>query len=290
MKPETAELRAFLVLAYALTWALLGPWFYLFNVVYHEEPPGWLWAWVPFAFIGGWGPSVAALMVTARAGGGPAVRRLVRSLLVWRVPARWYVMAFALPPVVTAASVMIADRGLATLRHFNAGSALANIPIAYALALPFGPLGEELGWRGFALPRLLSRFDAVKASLLLGAFWTFWHVPMMLFSPGASMPSFMGLSVGSVLIYLVQITAETALMTFLFLHTKASVLLAVLAHLTFNTAEAVLFGGLPRLSLDQRHTVYLINVALLAVLGSIGLVSLTVRPPRQALALRSSRL
>jgi len=272
VKSQTAELRAFLLLAYALTWVLLGSWFYLFNVVYQQALPGWLWVWVPFAFIGGWGPSVAALILTARAGGRAAVRRLLRSLLVWRVPARWYVLAFALPPIVTAASIAIADHGLATLRHFSAGRALANVPIAYALALPFGPLGEELGWRGFALPRLLSRAGAVRGSLLLGAFWTFWHLPMMLFSPGASMPSFMSLSAGSVLVYLVQITAETALMTFLFLHTNASVLLAVLAHLTFNTAEAVIFGGLPRLPVDDRRAVYVINVTLLAALASIILV------------------
>ena len=145
MKPQTAELRWFLFLAYALTWALLGPWFYLFNTVYRQEVPGWLWAWVPLAFIGGWGPSVAALIVTARVGGRAAVRRLAGSMFAWRVPAHWYAIVFALPPLVTAVSVLIADRGLATLSHFNAASALANVPIAYALALPFGPLGEELG-------------------------------------------------------------------------------------------------------------------------------------------------
>ena len=96
------------------------------------------------------------------------------------------------------------------------------------------------------------------------------------------MPSFMSLSAASVLLYLVQITAETALMTFLFLHTNASVLVAILAHLTFNTAESVLYAGLPRLPVDQRRNVYLINVALLAVLGLISLVSLGWRPPRQS--------
>ena len=93
----------------------------------------------------------------------------------WRVPLRWYLLTLLLPPAATAVSLLLVDRGLGTLRQFNPGSALAGVPLVYALALPFGPLGEELGWRGFALPRLLARFGPVTATLLLGCAWTFWH-------------------------------------------------------------------------------------------------------------------
>ena len=284
MTSRTPTLRSFLFLAYALTWVMLGPWFYAFNVVYHERIPGWMWAFAPVAFIGGWGPSIAALIVTFRAGGRPAVRRLAGPLVVWQVPVRWYLIVFALPPLVTALSFLVVDRGPTTLLQFNLGAALVNMPVAYALALPFGPLGEELGWRGFALPRLLSRFGPVAASLLLGGAWTFWHIPMMLFSPGASLPSFMTLSVTAVLIYLVQLTALTALMTFLFLRTNGSVLLAVLAHLTFNSAENVVSGGLPHQVTEHLRRVYLVDVGLLAVLGLISLVVLATAPRRKVAA------
>ena len=69
MKPGTPTLRSFVFLAYGLTWVLLGPWFYVLNVVHQGQVPSWLWALAPLAFLGGWGPSVAALIVTARAGG-----------------------------------------------------------------------------------------------------------------------------------------------------------------------------------------------------------------------------
>ena len=168
-------------------------------------------------------------------------------------------------------------------RQFDLGAAPANIPLAYALALPFGPLGEELGWRGFALPRLLSRFGPVTVSLLLGGFWTPWHIPMMLFSSGASLPSFLTLSVTAVLIYLVQLTVATALMTLLFLRTNGSVLLVVLAHLTFNSADNVLFGGLPHQPTEQLRSVYMVNVALLAEPGLLSLAALAAAPrPRYA--------
>lgn len=281
MKSQGHQLRSFFLLAYALTWLLLGPWFYVFNVVYHEEIPRWLWVFAPLAFVGGWGPSVAALIVSARAGGRSAVSKLLGSLAIWRVPAPWYFVTLLLPPVVTAASLLFVDRGLSTLGQFNLAAALTNVPVAYALALPFGPLGEELGWRGFALPRLLSRFGPVKASVMLGALWTFWHAPMMLWSPGASIPSFMGLSVTSVLLYAVWITSETAMITVLYLRTNQSVLLAVLAHMAFNTAESVLFGGLPRLLPDQMRAVYVVNVGLLALMAVASLSWFVLRPKRQ---------
>lgn len=98
------------------------------------------------------------------------------------------------------------------------------------------------------------------------------------------MPSFMGLSVMSVLIYLVQVMAVTAIMTFLFLRTNGSILLAVLAHLAFNTAQSVVFGGLPEMPVDQVRTVYVINVCVLAALGLVCMLWSSRRPPPTSLA------
>ncbi len=198
------------MLAYLLTWVLLAPFFYLISSVLHEPFPWWVWVLVPVAFIGGSGPSVAALIITGRTQGREGLRRLLASL---------------------------AD-------------------------------AKSLGWRGYALPRLVDRFDVWRATLLLGLLWAFWHVPMMLFWPGASIPTFLEPSPFSVAVYLGQIVSGTALLTLLFLKTRGSVLLAVLGHLGLNTAESVLFNGLPELSEVQVRRIYLVNVA---VLGCIGL-------------------
>jgi len=270
-------LRVFFALAYLLTWVLLAPFFYLTSSVVHQPFPWWLWVLVPFAFIGGSGPSVAALLVTSWTQGREGVRRLLASLGAWRVPVRWYLFALGVPPAATAVSVLIADGGLQTLRHFDVGASLRGLPLAYALALPFGPLGEELGWRGYALPRLLDRFDVWRATLVLGVLWTFWHIPMMLFRPGASIPAFLEVSPETVAIYLGQIVSGTAMMTLLFLGTRGSVLLAVLCHLGLNTAESVVFNGLPHLSAVQVRQIYFVNVALL---GGVGLSSLVLAARR----------
>ena len=220
-----------------------------------------MWLLAPFAYLGGVAPSVAGLVITVRTEGRDAVRRLVRSLVNGRLPFRWYLFTLVLPLAVTALSIGLVDRDAATWRPFALGSVLRNMPVVYALALPFGPLGEELGWRGYALPRLLARFGPVSATLIIGVMWTFWHVPMMLWMPGASIPDFMGLTTFSVAVYLGQITAISAVMTLIYLRTGGSVLMAVLAHLAFNTAGSVVFAGLPPFSPERIRQIYLVKVA-----------------------------
>jgi membrane protease YdiL (CAAX protease family) len=264
---SVTHLRAFFSLAYLLTWVLLAPWFYLYSVVLNHSIPWWLWLLAPFAYLGGVAPSVAGLVITARTEGRDAVRRLVRSLVNGRLPFRWYVFTLVLPLAVTALSIGLVEHDPTAWRRFAFGSVLRNMPVAYALALPFGPLGEELGWRGYALPRLLARFGPVAATLIIGVIWTFWHVPMMLWMPGASIPDFMGLTTFSVAVYLGQITAISAVITLIYLRTGGSVLMAVVAHLAFNTAGSVVFAGFPPFSPERIRQIYLVKVTMLGLVG-----------------------
>lgn len=150
-----------------------------------------------------------------------------------------------------------------------------------AMALPFGPLGEELGWRGYALPYLLRTAGPWRASFALGALWTFWHLPMMFLMPGASVPEYLPLSAISILSYMAQITAVTGIMTFLFRRTGGSVLIAVLFHLTFNTARAIFFAGLPEPTVHQLCELYFGDIAMLWwVIAVVCLGSLSRRADR----------
>ena len=94
------------------------------------------------------------------------------------------------------------------------------------LALTDG-LGEELAWRGFALPRLLTRYNALVASLVLGVLWGLWHLPLV-WTEGAPMYQ------QPVWLFLLDIMAKSVLFTWVFLHTRGSVLLAILLHASNN--------------------------------------------------------
>jgi len=116
-----------------------------------------------------------------------------------------------------------------------------------------GPIAEELGWRGFALPRLQARIGALAAGLVLGAAWGLWHLPFFLFGEGASV-------VGDTpfVWYVLLVTAWPALMTWVYNNARESVLLMVLFHAGINTTMGRL--GLAGASGGSRLVV--LNVAL----------------------------
>jgi membrane protease YdiL (CAAX protease family) len=163
---------------------------------------------------------------------GGAVGRLLRTLTVRPPRARWY-LALTIPALGSIATVVVA--------------AAAGLPVANTLdrtlpALLFLPLvvlipafAEELAWRGYALPRLLERYGAPRASLLLGALLTLFHVPLFLMKGGhpASYPF---------PLFAVMVLTLTVFFTWLAQHTGGSVLLAHLFHQSFNGwAEAIPF-------------------------------------------------
>jgi membrane protease YdiL (CAAX protease family) len=227
-------LVAFFALAYALTWLTIP-----------------LVAVSPLLGLPGlFGPAVAAIATTAVAEGRPGLRDLLGRVIRWRVGARWYAIALGLPAVLagTAAGAHLLLGGPMALR---VGTFSLLEPVLFVLVI-----GEELGWRGYALPRLLARRSALAASLILGLLWGLWHLPTF-FVPGAPqhgapIPAFLLLTV-----------AYSVLFTWIYLHTGGSVLLATLFHGAINLSQGLLLGGL-----DTARTYWL----LAAVYGLAALV------------------
>jgi len=130
-----------------------------------------------------WAPGLAALVVCALAEGKAGARALFRPIRHWRVGVGWYAFAVLFPAVQWLAALGI-DRLLR--RTYALGpcpvlavlgpQAAALLPFILVFALP-NALGEELGWRGCALPKLQARHSALTASIVLGLFWGLWHIP-----------------------------------------------------------------------------------------------------------------
>ena len=133
-----------------------------------------------------WAPGLAAMFLTYREEGVSGVKTLFKPLGSWRLPARWYLVALLLSPCIWLVAFGI-DRvagqdyqaGPALLENAFSASAAFMIPVAVIFTLP-NALGEELGWRAFALPRLQARLIPLVASVIIGLFWGFWHVPAWL--------------------------------------------------------------------------------------------------------------
>ena len=190
-----------------------------------------IWALL-LAFVGGYGPTAAGLIFAARESGRDGVRALLRRLLIWRVGVRWHLFAWLAPMAFLLVGMAIyAWRGGA-LGSPDPGR-LALAPVAVFFAVIFGPLGEELGWRGYALPRLQQRYSALKSSIVLGLVWTLSHTPMF-WGPGGTVVSGGPVTLWAIGKYALYLLGFSILYTWLFNNTRGSVLLAVIFHTSAN--------------------------------------------------------
>ena len=206
-------LVTFFVLAYVLSW-----WPWLLSAA--NNPFGS--PLFPF------GPMLAALLLTAVINGRVGLKALLAKVVRWRVNLRWYGMALLLP-VALGLSAFGLNLLLGAPRPTAAQLPLwATILSGLLVQLILIQVGEEVGWRGFALPRLLEGRSALAASLILGLLWLGWHLP-----------SYATGTIAAVFIPIPFITAF--LFTWLYQHTKGSVLIAILFHAMLNTVAAILY-------------------------------------------------
>ena len=187
------------------------------------------------------GPSIAGLTMTALLDGRAGLRELRSRLLCWRVAPRWYALALLTLPVLM----------LAVLWPF---SLIADSPFAPRFHWPMLAIGlvagtfEEIGWTGFASPRLLARQRSFAAGLSLGLVWAMWHVLVDFRQNYSAMGTVWTIwLLQFAVLYLASLTAYRILMTWMFAHT-GSLLLAVLMHASYTGWLLVLF---PATSFEQ---------------------------------------
>ena len=243
-----ARLGVFVLVAFIIAW---GSWL-----------PALVWPSVPKALplVGLFGPALAAIVVSGRAGRSEIVRRLRR----WRFPAVWYFVAALVMPACYAVALRVrAALSGVDVRSFSLPHAPAFLAVSF-LWLLLVTSGEEIGWRGYALPRLLDLgMSEWTASVAIGIVWGFWHLPLYLVPGPSPMPYalFLGLTVGQSFIY-----------TSLYRRSGGSLLPALLLHATTD------FGArLYRIDLFDRGT----WLTIVVLLTGTGVALLAAVPHRE---------
>jgi hypothetical protein len=244
----------------------------------------WL-VWVPMAVaqinhpiykLGAFGPTLVALILTGLTAGRSGIKPLLRRLLIWRVHVSWYLFSF----LITAVGVLIAI-GLhvwlgGAVPNFNDPSQLYLVIPAFLYVLFTSVVGEELGWRGYALPRLQARYSALEASLILGLIWGAWHLPLFWMTGNFHQQI-------PISLFLLQTTGFSILYTWMANHTRGSLLLAHLFHAASNTT----IGVLPVLPMDTGGSLRPLWLVV-GILWIVGLIVVARCGPEQLVRKRTS--
>lgn len=214
-------------LAFILAWTLMG--------LAVAKNYGWTALEIPvepLLLIGSWIPNIAAFLVIAfvlkRKGG---IRKLIKGWQKFKVSAFWYMVTLS-PLVLSVLSLIIYKLlyGVVPVEGilYDPTSLIGLI----VLITITGAIGEELGWRGFALPWLQSRMNALSASILLGLIWVLWHTPLWFAGLGFEEMPFLAYAIIGI--------SFTVLVTWACNNSRGSLVIASLFHLTLNISINVI--------------------------------------------------
>jgi uncharacterized protein len=234
---EPRALLKFFFITFAATW----PCFSAFAVLSAGAPaaaPALAGLRMPLLFLGIFAPSIVALSLTARAAGSVGVVQLLRRLVQWRVGARWYLFAIGYMAAVKLVVALLLRLFAGAWPRFGNEAWYTIIAATFLSTVVGGQAGEEIGWRGYALPRLTSRFGIARASVLLGVIWALWHLPLF-FAPGADKYG------QSFLVYMLQVTAMSVALAWLYERTNGSLLLVMLMHSAVNQSKDIVPSAVP---------------------------------------------
>src|SRR5215213_8799653 len=223
-------LITFFALTYALSWALESPLVFLRDSVTHTQG-------LVLILLASNVPSLLAIVLTAMVLGRGALRTLLGRLLIWRVNPLWYLVVVG--PAALAGGMVALNASLGGPALSADVSLLTAVIMLAFFIFPGSALGEEIGWRGYALPRLQARRSALSASLILGVIWGFYHLPLY-FTGQAIRP----LSLFP--LFVVSTIALSVIITWMYNSTGGSLLLVVLLHATYNLTLTILIAPLGR--------------------------------------------
>lgn len=230
------SLYSFFLLTFTITWGIAA-----LLLLFPAQMAAWFGAMSasnPLFRIAVFTPTLAAILVTVSTEGFAGLRALLSQIVRWRFGFQWYLFVLlGMPALGLGAAMLGGGKPIFGLHQWY-----LYIPLlASRLYLDPGPLGEELGWRGYALPRLLVGRSTLSASLILGVIWFVWHLPAFLIGgtpqTGLSLPAFF-----------LSALALSILATWSYNSTQGSVLPSILLHLTVNFALNMLGAPLVVLS------------------------------------------
>jgi membrane protease YdiL (CAAX protease family) len=223
---------AYVLLAYGITWLIAIPLVLSYN--------GWISLQIPLAlhYILPFGPLLAALIVSRIAGGSMGLREILKRMSKWRVGLIWLAIAiFSVWGLYLLSStlLLLVGQPWPDIGIFGQVMYLPYLTIVgswFLWVFTFG-IGEETGWRGFLLPNLQSKYNALTSAIIVSIIWAGWHIPMFLYNENLR-----AMGVFGTIFWVVGLMFGSVLLTWLYNSTKGSILMTAIWHGTFNLFTA----------------------------------------------------
>lgn len=255
------KIIAFVGIAYLFSWSV---WLTGIAIEGHSNIQSiWL-----FVLIGSFGPTVAAIVMTYIKDGIDGFKLLVASIFRFKFHIKYWLFFIFLLPAIWAIVYLVMGReaadpevtGLVYITIF-----ISPINALFEIFGGIGPIGEEIGWRGYLLERLLQKYPTIQANIILGFVWAFWHLPIVLFFPEFRDNVDLGLFL---LLYPILVILLTTMMTNFWKWTNGSVFIAIWIHSMVN--ELLAYGvnsiwatGYSKLQLN------LVSIGIFAILAIV---------------------
>lgn len=264
---------SFYVIAFAWTWAFVIVFLILFplpDLIVRTTP-------------GDLGPLIAALVMSAVVAGRAGVGQLLKRMVQWRIRLVWYAFALIGIPLLYIASIAAVPGALASYKAPELSTVLLY-PVLYIVFLAIGgPLTEEPGWRGFALPRLQLRWGPLVGTLIVGVLWAAWHLPNYWRADWAAVNG--GLSFSGIAIFTLAAVSISIIITWVFNHAESSILIAILIHASINFSQGLTGDLFPAAKNNEVAPVVALTVlALVIIAATRGRLGYPRREPETVLA------
>jgi membrane protease YdiL (CAAX protease family) len=231
---KTALLLRYFSLTYATSWIC---WLASHAISRGSEPGSALAVFAAALFLlGTFAPGLIALAFTEKIEGRSTTRVLFGRVFKWDVGIRWYMFAIAYLAVVKMTAALLHRVFTGVWPTF--GSEAWYVMAGAVLISTWAQAGEEIGWRGYAVPRLSDHFGLASASIIVGVIWASWHIPIFFFREadvyGQSFP-----------LYLLEVTAISVTMAWLYWRTGGSLLLVMILHAAVNNTKDIVPSAQP---------------------------------------------
>ncbi|MGE7674557.1 CPBP family glutamic-type intramembrane protease [Lysinibacillus sp. NPDC094403] len=229
---KSHPLTSFFVMAYLFSWIVLTPFILSqWNIIPKTKIFDVFFALNAFV-----GPMLAAYIMIRTLEGKGEWKVFIKGIWKLKVGLKWYLFALIVIPTVIYLGFVILNGGIPTFKGLTT-QFYATYPIYLVVVFFFGgPFPEEIGWRGFALPRMQSKFGSLKATLLLGILWALWHLPHFLTAAQRGGPgSNISLFFYNFSIFIVLCLAVSIILTWVFNSKQGNLFIVMLVHASLNT-------------------------------------------------------